>query len=248
MSTQTPVLETLGQNSCAVDHIIHAIKKRVENNRIFNWLQLLNQGHRITGVVNTDSHYNFHESGFWRNYIKSPTDDPAKIETLDMVRAAERGNVIMTTAPFLEVQLTSDVPPTTGGKSSGAAGDEIVASSGRGRLHIRVQCANWYDIDRVQVYLNGRPATQHNFSRYTEPQRFNRDPKSAVKFDQQIALEFKQDTHVIVMAVGEKSTLGIVQGPRWGKLQPIAVSPEVTLTRSIALRSAIRSWPVSPAR
>jgi hypothetical protein len=45
-----------------------------------------------------------------------------------------------------------------------------------------------------------------------------------VKFDQAIALEFKQDTHVIVMAVGEKSTLGIVQGPRWGKLQPIAVS------------------------
>ncbi len=41
-----------------------AKKTRVENNRIFNWLQLLNQGHRIPGVVNTDSHYNFHESGF----------------------------------------------------------------------------------------------------------------------------------------------------------------------------------------
>jgi hypothetical protein len=76
----------------------------------------------------------------------------------------------------------------------------------------------------VQVYLNGRPAKELNFSRYTTPQRFNRDPKSAVKFDQEIALEFKHDTHVIVMAVGEKSTLGIVQGPRWGKIQPIAVS------------------------
>ncbi|MGH7140692.1 MAG: CehA/McbA family metallohydrolase, partial [Pirellulales bacterium] len=36
------------------------------NNTIFNWLQLLNQGFRIPGVVNTDAHYNFHGSGFLR--------------------------------------------------------------------------------------------------------------------------------------------------------------------------------------
>jgi hypothetical protein len=200
-----------------------AAKKRfIENNRIFNWLQLLNQGHRITGVVNTDSHYNFHESGFWRNYIKSPTDDPAKIETLDMVHAAERGNVTMTTAPFLEVQLTPEA-----GKA-GTAGDAVAANSGRAKLHVRVECANWYDIDRVQVYLNGRPAKELNFSRYTTPDRFVRSgdkgDNAALKFDQTIPLELKQDTHVIVMAVGEKSTLGVVQGPRWGKIQPIAVS------------------------
>jgi hypothetical protein len=204
-----------------------AKQRRNENNRIFNWLQLLNQGHRITGVVNTDSHYNFHESGFWRNYIKSPTDDPAKIETLDMVHAAERGNVIMTTAPFLEVKLTADGetgPKNSGPKGSGTAGDDVAANTGRARLHIRVQCANWYDIDRVQVYLNGRPAKELNFSRYTTPDRFAKDGTSAVKFDQTVPLELKQDTHLIVMAVGEKSTLGVVQGPRWGKLEPMAVS------------------------
>jgi hypothetical protein len=204
-------------------------QRRLENNRIFNWLQLLNQGRRITGVVNTDSHYNFHESGYWRNYLKSPTDDPAKIETLDMVHAAERGHVIMTTAPFLEVKLTADGATGAAAKSSGTAGDDVAASSGRARLHIRVQCANWYDIDRVQVYLNGRPAKELNFSRYTTPERFARGGgksavKSAVKFDQTVPLEFKQDTHVIVMAVGERSTLGVVQGPRWGRIEPIAVS------------------------
>ncbi len=142
-----------------------------------------------------------------------------------MVRAAERGNVTMTTAPFLEVKLTADAAPDADpAKTTGTAGDSVAASLSRAKLQVRVECANWYDIDRVQVYLNGRPATEYNFSRYTTPQRFNRDPKDPVKFDQAIALEFKQDTHVIVMAVGEKSTLGIVQGPRWGKIQPIVVS------------------------
>jgi hypothetical protein len=196
-------------------------QQRSDNNRIFNWLQILNQGHRITGVVNTDSHYNFHESGFWRNYLKSPTDDPAKIETLDMVHAAERGNVIMTTAPFLEVKLIADETGVKSQPRAATAGDDITITSGRAKLHIRVQCANWYDIDRVQVYLNGRPANELNISRFSTPERFG---KGSVKFDQTLPLELKQDTHVIVMAVGEKSTLGIVQGPTWGKILPIAVS------------------------
>ncbi|MBI1903731.1 MAG: carboxypeptidase regulatory-like domain-containing protein, partial [Planctomycetia bacterium] len=84
------------------------IRGRKENNRVFNWLQLLNQGRRVPGVVNTDSHYNFHESGFWRNYIQSPTDDPAKVQVLDVVRASEKGHIVLTTAPFLEVLLTAD--------------------------------------------------------------------------------------------------------------------------------------------
>ena len=52
--------------------------EREEGNRIFHWLQLLNLGYRVPGVVNTDAHWNFHGSGGLRNYIKSSTDDPAK--------------------------------------------------------------------------------------------------------------------------------------------------------------------------
>lgn len=194
------------------------IQGRQENNRIFNWLQLLNQGHRITGVVNTDSHYNFHESGFWRNFIKSKTDDPAKIEVLDMVRASERGNLTMTTAPFLNVEVIS---ADAGDKSRGIPGDDVEAPSGKAMLKVRVQCANWYDIDRVQVYFNGQPQEKLNFTRAVNPQMF---ADKVVKFEQELPLEMAGDTHVIVMAVGEKSTLGVVQGPNWGTLLPIAVS------------------------
>ena len=87
--------------------------ERTFNNTIVNWMQLLNLGRRIPGVVNTDAHYNFHGSGWLRNYLKSPTDDPAAIKSLDVVHAAERGHLVMSSGPFLEVKLAA----------SGGAGD-----------------------------------------------------------------------------------------------------------------------------
>lgn len=193
----------------------------VENNRIFNWLQLLNQGYRIPGVVNTDSHYNFHESGFLRNYVKSPTDDPAKIQVLDVVHAVERGNVVMTSAPFLEVYLRATQSDGDTKPASGTAGDDVRAPGGTCVLHVRVQCANWYDIDRVQVYFNGRPVESLNYTRATHREKFG---SGVVKFDEEIPLSLPGDTHVIVMAVGEKSRLGVVQGPSHGNDLPVAVS------------------------
>lgn len=208
------------------------VRGRQDNNRVFNWLQVLNQGIRIPGVVNTDSHYNYHESGFWRNYIQSPTDDPAKIETLDIVKASEQGRIIMTTAPYLEVLITADgdgkAQDGEGGAAAadkspakGTAGEDVVATSGKCTLHVRVQCANWYDIDRVQVYLNGRPDPKLNFTRAKNREMFQ---GGVVRFDQAIPLELASDTHVLVFAVGENSTLGPVQGPLWGNILPAAIN------------------------
>jgi hypothetical protein len=187
------------------------------NNTIFNWLQLLNQGHRLPGVVNTDAHYNFHGSGFLRIYLESRTDDPAKIATLDMVHAAEHGHIIMTSGPYLEVLAqaveSTDVQCT--------AGDDLAAPGGKAMLKVRVQCPNWFDIDRVQVFLNGRPEPSLNFTRSTTPERFT---GGTVKFDQELPLELAHDTHVIVAAAAEKSTLGPVMGPDHAKDMPIAIS------------------------
>lgn len=188
---------------------------QVRNNTILNWMQLLNQGYRIPGVVNTDAHYNFHGSGFIRNYIKSSTDDPARIQTLEMVRSSEKGNVTMTTGPYLEVSLVGDKDRTA------IPGENLAVTSGKATLRVRVQCPNWFDIDRVQVFLNGRPAESLNFTRENTPEKFT---SHVVKFQQELPISFEQDTHVIVTALGEKSTLGTVMGPEYGKLIPIAVS------------------------
>jgi hypothetical protein len=190
----------------------------MSNNRIVNWLQLLNQGKRIPGVVNTDAHYNIHGSGWLRNWIASPTDDPAKIQTLDVVRASEKGRIVMSNGPFLTASLT------VAGGTKGAAygpGDEVAATDGKASLIVRVQCPNWFDVDRVQVFVNGAADPKLNFTRESTPEAFS---GSVVKFDREIPLSFSGDAHVIVATIGERSGLGHVMGIEHAKTPPVAVT------------------------
>ncbi|MCO6455199.1 MAG: carboxypeptidase regulatory-like domain-containing protein [Pirellulaceae bacterium] len=188
---------------------------RGERNPIFHWMQMLNLGYRIPGVVNTDAHYNFHESGWLRNYLVSSTDDPARIDTMEMVRAAEQGRVVMTTGPFLDAALV-----TADSSRRHRPGEELVCRNGQVELQIRVQCANWLDINRVQVFRNGRAVEQLNFTRRTHPQMF---ADGVIKFDQTVPVTLDADAHLIVVAAGEGLELGPVMGPR-GKAMPIAVA------------------------
>jgi hypothetical protein len=183
-------------------------------NKMFNWMQLLNLGYRVPGVVNTDAHWNYHGSGWLRNYLRSSTDDPARIQPMDMVHAAEHGQMVMTNGPFLTVAATS------GDKTAGV-GDDLAATDGRVRLHIRVQCANWLDVNRVQVFINGRPQEQFNFTRRAHGIMFG---TGSVKFDQTVDLELTADAHVIVAVGNEGATLGRVYGPDSGKVMPVAVA------------------------
>jgi hypothetical protein len=193
-------------------------------NPIFHWMQMLNIGYRIPGVVNTDAHYNFHGSGGLRNYIKSATDDPAKIDTMEMVRQSEAGHITMTNGPFLEVAAratNAEAGTATPEPSPAIPGDDLAAPGGKIELSIRVQCANWYDINRVQVFLNGHPEKSLNFTRREQPDRFG---KETVRFEAKLPISLKEDTHIIVAAAGEGLEMGQVLGPTWGKRIPVAVA------------------------
>jgi hypothetical protein len=187
---------------------------QVRNNRVFNWLQLLNQGFRIPGVANTDAHYCNHESGRIRNYLKSATDDPAKVREMDVVRETKKGRLVMTNGPFLEVSLEGAGP-----------GDEL-RLSGRGLLRVQVQCANWLDVDRVQVLVNGRPDPRLNFTRAAHPRKFD---DGVVKFRDEIPVELEADAHLIVVAIGESSTIGPVMGALGEP--PVAISNPIYVDR-----------------
>lgn len=184
------------------------------NNRVFNWLQLLNQGMRMRGVVNTDAHYNYHESGFLRNWVKSPTDEPSEVKVLDIVRASTAGAVVMSNGPFLEARVAES------GKANWViSGQDVSAPSKKLTIDVRVQCPNWLDIDRVFVLVNGRIAESTHFRRETHPDRFR---NGVVKFAEKLEVTLERDSHVIVACGGEKSTLGKVHGPQWGKDRPAA--------------------------
>ena len=193
-------------------------KGRLSRNPIYHWMQMLNLGYRIPGVVNTDAHYNYHESGWIRNYLKSPTDDPSKIYTMDMVHTSEAGHIVMTTGPFMEVVVRPQAQSIT---PAGIPGDDVIALGGKATVSIRVQCANWLDINRVQVFVNGRPTEELNFTRRESSKHFGND---VIKFEADVPLELAEDAHIIVAAIGEGLQLGRVSGPRWGEKPPVAVS------------------------
>lgn len=179
------------------------------NDRAFNWLQLLNQGHRIPGVGNTDAHTCFHESGAWRTWVKSPTDDATKIQEMDVVRAARKGQMVISTGPYLEVSLNGQAP----------GGDVALGNgSSQATLKIKVQCPNWFDVDRVQVLVNGRPEPALNFTRAKNADRFG---EGVVKFEAALDLKLDRDAHVIVVTAQENGTTGPVMG--MGK-RPFALS------------------------
>lgn len=189
-------------------------------NRVFHWLQLLNQGMRLPGVINTDSHYNFHGSGGIRNWVQSSTDDPAAVVPLDIVHAAEQGRVIVSNGPYLEVSLAE-----TGKTKSVTAGQGLDVKSGKVTLAVRVQCPNWFDIDRVVVLVNGRPHATHDYRKATHSDRFR---SRVTKFDEKLSLSLAEDAHIIVVAAGDKP-LGKVAGPDWGYQTPTAVSNPIYL-------------------
>ena len=192
-----------------------AANGQLERNPIFHWMQMLNLGYRLPGVMNTDSHYNYHESGFFRNFIQSATDDPAQVDVMEMVHNSEHGRVVVSTGPFMTVTAR-----TAGGQPVGPGGN-LATADGLVELEVRVQCPNWFDINRVQVFINGRSSSDANFTRRTTPRHFRDD---VVRFEAKIPIELKADAHLIVATIGESLQLGPVMGPEHGKKPPAAVA------------------------
>jgi hypothetical protein len=194
--------------------------KTIGNQTALNWLQLLNQGFRIYGVVNTDSHYNFHGSGGLKLWIKSSTDDPAKINSDEMRDASRNGHLIMSNGPYLEATFTelgTNQEPVV-------SGQDLVAKSKKVSAKIRVQCPNWLDVDTVIVLVNGRRSDKLTFSRDTHPDMFGKD---VVKFDRTVDVELTEDAHIVVLTGHRTQVLGDIMGPMWGTQHPTALSNPV---------------------
>ncbi len=183
---------------------------------LFQWMQLLNYGYRIPGAINTDAHYNHHGSGGRRIWIASSTDDPAKISTAEMVRQIEAGHIVMSTGPYLSVKGVSKTHDKLA-----LPGDDLIAKDGKASFQVSVQCPDWIDVNRVQVFINGRASKKHNYTRRTAPELFG-DLESVQKFKATINVELEKDAHIIIATIGEGLTMEKIMGS--GKRAPIAVA------------------------
>lgn len=169
-------------------------REYVRQNWEFIWLQMLNRGHGYHAVAVCDAHSVYGNGvGGWRTYVKSSTDNPAKIDWREISRNAKAGRMILSTGPFLEVS-TQD----------GTIAGGYTRLNGEVVLHVRVQCTDWIDIDRVQVLINGRQYPALNFTRATHKDLFG---DGVVKFDRKLRIPLSEDSHIIVVAHGENHDL-----------------------------------------
>ena len=191
--------------------IVSQLKQvQVETIREFVWLQLLNQGHNYRAVAVADAHSVYGNGvGSWRTYIPSSSDQPAELDWEELSRNAKAGRMIVTSGPYLEVSAEDG---TLAGGQTRANGSIL--------LHIRVQCTDWIDINRVQILVNGRQRTDLNFTRESHPDWFSNE---IVKFDRSVSIALSQDSHLIVVAIGENLDLSTGYGTSpQSKLQPCA--------------------------
>ena len=181
---------------------------------------MLNLGYRLTAVVNTDAHYNWHGSGWLRNWVKSSTDDPAAASVPELIHEFEHGHVVVSNGPYLEVYATT-------AQDEAIPGDDLPTNGGKAQFHIAVRCPNWIEINRVQLFLNGRPVEEHNYTARTHRDLFSAGPEV---FSQTIELDVAEDTHVVVACCGEGKTIGSMYGVEdWGRRMPVAVANPIFL-------------------
>jgi len=166
-------------------------------NRTFFWLQMLNQGRRVWCVAVSDAHRIFGNGvGNWRTYVPSSTDDPSEIDSTEIIRNAKAGRMMISNGPFLEVETADGLPIGS-----------TVHAEGYVDLKIRVQAANWVDVNRVQVLVNGRQPEEYNF---TGAGDFH---DGVLRFEKTVRVKLQEDAHLIVAAVGEGADLS----KGWGR-------------------------------
>lgn len=181
-----------------------------QQNRTFGWLQMLNQGRRVWCVAVSDAHRVFGNGvGSWRTYVPSSVDEPGQIDPAEIIANSKAGRMMITNGPFLKVTTGDGLP----------IGSTVIAE-GHIDLKIQVQAANWMEVDRVQILVNGRQPGQYNFTRRAHPEKFK---TGVVRFDETVRVKLARDAHIIVVAVGENSDLkkGWGRNP-YGNMHPIA--------------------------
>lgn len=121
-----------------------------------DWFNLLNQGIVRTGVSDSDTHGKvIVQVGTPRNYVASPTDDPAGLSAIAETLSANvnDGRSVGTNGPF--VRITADATSTaqTAGLELGLP-TLISTIDGNVTVTVDIQSPTWAEFDTVELYVN----------------------------------------------------------------------------------------------
>jgi hypothetical protein len=181
------------------------------NSTMNDWFSLLDRGLMVTATGNSDSHKAyFSEVGYPRNYVKTSTDLPSNMEVSEFVSSIKGQRVTIGGGAFVEAWVGDQ-----------GVGSLVDATSKTVQLKIRVQAAEWVNIDTLIVIKGGKFGGN-------EVHEIKLDASTAdaenpvIRYQDTLSLTLEQDNWVVVAAKGEGNLSPVVDAKEpFGITNPI---------------------------
>lgn len=153
-----------------------------------DWFAIQNRGEKIIGVGGSDSHTVDDPVGQARTYIRSSTDDPARLNVDELCRNFLAGDTAVSYGIFAEVTVNQRHHP----------GEFVRPVGGKLQVNLRVAAADWVKPRRALVFLNGLPVAERKL-----------EPKAGEPFDQRLEFSVpmpKHDAYLVCAVFGDGIT------------------------------------------
>lgn len=115
-----------------------------------DWFALLNRGERISAVGSSDTHNVTDPAGQGRTYIRSSTDDPARLNVAELGTNIVAGRASVSLGIFADVKVNG----------TGVPGDLLPVDNGPFNLELRVAAPSWVRPRRALVFLNSEQVAE----------------------------------------------------------------------------------------
>ncbi|MBH24310.1 MAG: hypothetical protein CMH57_07660 [Myxococcales bacterium] len=158
-----------------------------------DWFNLLNQGKKVIGVGNSDSHdTEGEEPGYPRTYFRVGMDDPREVGAEELVEAFQNHRLSLTNGPFVELFVNEE---PIGSKIEDL--DKIV------EVRMRIQAPEWVQVSQATLIVNGEPA--ETFDVTMEP-----NGKGGMIFSTTTTLTLDRDAWMVLEVSGDRSLFPVV--------------------------------------
>lgn len=176
-----------------------------------DWFAILNDGHRVTGLGNSDTHrMDWLRAGYPRSWLRLSTDEVKRVLPGDLREAIRSMRAVASNGPFVQMNVEGQEIGTT---------VKVPAATRRVRIRVVADAAGWIDLTRLLIYRNGTQVKEIPITR-------RQHPALVEEFD----LDVPYDGWVVAMALGDLplpvDVIGQVKG---GAARPLAVTNPIWL-------------------
>jgi len=203
-----------------------ANRARVER-VLYDWLHLLELGHRYVATGDSDSHrIQYQWAGYPRTYVSLPPDqagDTGPIDKVALIASLKAGHAFVTSGPMVDVKIDGQGP-----------GNTIKTSDPSVRLHVTVTAAPWIDVTDVEVLLGSTTVTRVPVP--ARPRPTGAPPRdlaaaraAAVRFERDFDVPFEGANKFVVVVVRGTRTMDDVLP--YMPIQPLAFTNPIWLAR-----------------